>query len=197
MGKGKTSGFLVLFSSNGKKLWKFDHPGSTTGYVVLSQKADKVIFASESNIYCLNKKGRLLWRKSIESGGIAVGLSKNGKFLVVGRRQDNSLSLYDVSSGKVFKKKQLAGLLNYNSPFTSLSVSDEGLVLATAAKSWSLRNKESYLYLLKGDKILYSGSYSQRQIKAKFSSDSQKILMTGEKGMIVYDTNRIIKGGQQ
>lgn len=184
--KGKTSGFLVLFDSNGKKLWQFDHKGSTTGQVAISKDATNIIYSSENELFSLNRKGKVNYKIPLLPGGLAISISPNGKFIAVARREDNSVSLYEGASDKLIWEKKLQGLLGYNSPFTSIDVNDKGYILAAVAKSWSTKNDISYLYLLKDSENLKSTSFSQRAIKAKFTDNGNNILVLLDKVVILY-----------
>lgn len=184
--EGKTSGFLILFDKSGKRLWQFDHLGSTVGEVTISKDANNIVYSSENEVYSLNKNGEIKWQNSISAGGILIDLSKNGTLLALGRRQDNSLSLYNALDGSLIWKEEIKGLLGYNSPFTSLELTEDGVILATIAKSWSLKNNESYLYILKGKEILFQAKYNQQSIKAQINKDNNIILMAFDR-LVIYN----------
>ncbi len=184
--KGTNSGFLAFFDREGKKLWQFDHESSTTGQVVISKDAANIIYSSENELFSLNRKGELDYKIPLMAGGIAIAVSPNGRFIAVSRREDNSISLYNASSGKLIWKEELKGLLGYNSPFTSIDVNDEGSILTAVAKSWSTKNDISYLYLFKNKKMLKSATFSKQAIKAKFASNGKDILVIADKSAILY-----------
>lgn len=184
--KGTASGFLVFFDREGKKLWQFDHEGSTTGQVAISKDAANIIYSSDNEIFSLNKKGELNYKIPLVAGGIAIAISPDGKFIAVSRREDNSVSLFNAVNGKLIWKKHLEGLLGYNSPFTSIDVNDAGYVLAAVAKSWSTKNDVSHLYLFKDNELLKDATFTQQEIRVKFAHNNKDILAVMDKTIVLY-----------
>ena len=184
--EGKTSGFLALFDKDGKKLWRYDHPGSTTGQVAVSQDAKIILFSSEKELYSLNNTGALNWKKPLSAGGILISLSPDSKYIALSRRQDNSISLLKSENGHLIWKQKLPGFDGYNSPFTSLNVTDEGLVVTAISKSWSLKNNESYLYFLKEKEIVSQLKFSQQKINAMIKNNN--IVVISPYDFAVYKT---------
>jgi len=184
--QGKTSGFLALFDEEGKKLWQYEHPGSTTGQVAISQDAKIILFSSEKELYSLDSNGTLNWKKSLSAGGILISLSPDSKYIALSRRQDNSIRLLKTEDGHLIWEQKLSNFNGYNSPFTSLNVLNDGTVLASVSKSWSVKNDKSFLYTLKDNHIIQSQLFSQPQIKAQISSDESVITVISKDFVAVY-----------
>ena len=192
-GKGKTSGFLTLFDKNGKELWRYEHPGSTTGQIAISKDGKIILFSSEKGLYSLNRKGRLNWGKTLKPGGILISLSANARYIALSRREDNSISLLKAKDGSLIWKKEIPGFDGYNSPFTSINVTDEGLIVATISKSWSLKNDKSYLCFLKDKKILSQSEFSQQSVKAEISKSNHNIILIAKNNLVIY-RDSLMKG---
>lgn len=173
----ETGSRVILFNDKGKKIWQYDHPRSTAGELNLSQNGETVVYSSENELISINKKGRENWTKSLTPGGIKTALSPNQKYLAISRREDNSITLYNAQDGTEIWKKQITGLLGYNSPFTSLEVLDNGAVITAIAKSWSIRNDQSYLYIIKDKQIASYTEFTAPWIKAITKNDNRHIIV--------------------
>jgi len=187
--EGQTSGFLTLFDSSGRFLWRYPHPGSTTGQVAISKDARIILFSSEKELYSLTRKGKLKWQKTLDPGGILITLSPNSKYIALSRREDNSLSLLRAKDGRLIWQKELSGFNGYNSPFTSLNVTDEGLIIATVSLSWSLKNDKSYLYLLQDKKILSQTQFHRQSVKAMINKSNNNIILIAKQDLLIYKNN--------
>jgi len=186
-GKGKTTGYLLFFSTKGKKLWRFEHKGCQATFDI-SFEGQSIVMAAEDKLYSLDKRGNVLYEKELIPGEMDIALSGDGKYIVKTMTQDHSISLLDNSKGKAMWLQKIKGYDSINSPFGSLVISYSGnLIAITISKDWTIRNKESFLYLFLIDgSIVEQDSFKENRIRSVLSSDSKCIMIIGQKNTHLY-----------
>ena len=189
-GEGKTHGYLLFFDKGGKKLWQFNHKGTQAKFDI-SSNGKSVVLAAEDVFYSINDKGKLIFKQQILPGYISIRVSDDGRYVVLTRRLDHTITMLDNINGKTLWQLRLDGYDPINSPFTSLDISGkENCVAVCISKDWKRKNKESFFYVFnKAGNVIWENTFDRSIVVGVMCPHDGCMIVKGDREGYLYKFN--------
>lgn len=165
---------VYLFDRTGALRWTYAAADTVTAVAVYgSERGFRVLAGSrDSRVHLLSGDGKLLWERRLDYAVSGLGVTPNGRYIVVGDR-GNSVSLLDGVSGAP------TWSVDAGSPVLGVGISEDGQLIAAGTQAGELK-------ILRQDGTIVQDQQTGAAVISLAMAPGRPDLVTGSAGSLTY-----------